>query len=181
MFGGFGDTVAKMTASGFFNWFQLERVEETAGPGETVFRPSGEAFHALVSLVSRAEADGRLTGLSLNVARSFIDDPRQGAFARDIVKSFLEAVSGGAAAVQPLVNEIFFRAPTAPVLMRGAGPQLPEQPSEGFLAYTGRGSDWSMPLPGLVLTFANPSSDTFVVRAEPGASKRGWLSRLLGR
>jgi hypothetical protein len=179
-FGQFGGAVAGLRKTHFFDWFQLEPVGGASGAGETVFRPSGEAFHALVSLTSRADADGRLTGLSLNVARSFIDDARQGAFARDVVKSFLEAVSGGAAAARLLADEIVFRPPNAAMIVRGQGPQLSGEPSAAYLAFAGRRRDASLDLSGVTLSFANLGAE-LVVRATPRAGGGGWLSRLFGR
>ncbi len=46
-------------------------------------------FRELVVLQVAADADGRTDWLSLRVARSFVDDPRDGVFARDLVASFI--------------------------------------------------------------------------------------------
>jgi hypothetical protein len=58
------------------------------------FRPSGAAFHDLVALEALTGADEALRELRLLLARSFIDDPRNGAFALDITKSFLSSALG---------------------------------------------------------------------------------------
>lgn len=79
--------MANAAASGFFAWFHLEPAEL---PNR--FRPTGEAFHDLVALDVRTNGpDERITSMALRLERRFIDDPRDGVFARDIMKSFLRA------------------------------------------------------------------------------------------
>lgn len=82
-----GSTVAEARAAEFFAWFQLAPAERPER-----FRPSGDAFHDLAALDVRADgSDRRIIGLTLRLARRFIDDQRNGVFARDLMKSFLRA------------------------------------------------------------------------------------------
>lgn len=181
IFGQFGDTLAGLTDNGFFNWFNLAAADETADAGETVYRPTGDSFHALVALVSGAGPSGELRSLTLKVARSFIDGA-QGSFARDIIKSFLGAVAGPEdRGLQPIVSEIQFRDAPGPVLMRGEPPRFPAAPSAAFRVMVGGMPSTELDLARLRLTLAN-EGPLFVVRAEPrAAAPKGWLARLLGR
>jgi hypothetical protein len=186
IFGQFGDTLAGLTDNGFFNWFNLAATGETAGEGEAIYRPTGEVFHALVSLTSRAGPAGELQSLALAVERAFIDSPRQGSFARDIIKSFLGAVAGPQdQTLGPIVTEIQFRDAPGPILMRGDPPALPDKPSPAFLVMTGAKSSAEIDLARVRLTLANETvgSPRFAIRAEPriAGRRRGWLDRLLGR
>lgn len=178
-FGQFGDRAAGLAKTGFFKWFNLEPAAEGA-VGETVYRPSGEAFHDLVRLVARSES-GLLQTLTLEVRRSFIADPQQGAFARDVVKSFLEALDcAGDPAIAPVIDEIFFRGPRGPMIMRGAPPALPASASAAYLVFSGQQESWSGKSRGVVLTFANragPEVGWFALRAER-AKAPGFLARL---
>ena len=181
-FGQFGDTQAGLADNGFFNWFNLAPTDEGAGAGETVYRPTGETFHTLVGLISRVGPDGELQGLTLTVARSFIDDRRQGSFARDVIKSFLGAIAGPEdQALAPIVTEIQFRDAPGPILMRGEPPALPARPSAAFLVMTGASSSAEIELTRARLALANDAAQ-FTIRAEPGSGRRkSWLARLLGR
>jgi hypothetical protein len=155
-FGLFGDTTTSLVANGFFTWFQLEPSTEPTEPGERVYRPKGPTFHALVSLVAEVDPHGRLQRLTLKVARAFIDNPRQSAFARDIVKSFLDGVAGDdQARVAPLVQDIFLRDLGAPVLMRGPTPMLSGEPAPGYAVFRGQADAWSTPLSRVTLALTN--------------------------
>ena len=183
IFGQFGDTQTGLTDNGFFNWFNLAATEEdAAGPGETTYRPTGDSFHALVSLVSQAGPTGALQSLTLSVARSFIDDRRQGSFARDIIKSFLGAIAGPEdQALEPIVTEIQFRDAPGPILMRGEPPAFSARPSAAFLVMTGVSATAAIELTRVRLALANDGAQ-FTIRAEPGSGRRkSWLARLLGR
>jgi hypothetical protein len=180
-FGQFGNSAARLGRTSFFSWFNFTPGQDVAGPGERAYRPSGEAFRDLVVLWIRAGADGRLQALTLRVARSFIDDAGQGAFARDLVKSFLENLDRSAA-TKALVDEIFFRGPRGPMIMRGAPPALPAEPSPAFRVFAGQSARWKGELGGLPVTFANDPAGAWF---EVGVSTRGrpsllgWLSAKL--
>jgi hypothetical protein len=181
-FGSLGETVAGLAKTGFFKWFNLEPTGEGAG-GEAVYRPSGEAFHDLVRLVVRPDG-GLLQTLTLEVRRSFIADPQQGAFARDVVKSFLEALDcAGDPAIAPVIDEIFFRGPRGPMIMRGPAPSLPATESAAYLVFNGRQESWSGKSRGVTLTFANragPEGGWFTLQAER-AKAPGRLAGLFAR
>jgi hypothetical protein len=175
-FGQFGDRAAGLAGTHFFTWFNLQRAD-----GDGVYRPSGQSFRDLVSLTVDAPG-GRLEALSLAVSRGFIDDPRQGAFARDIVKSFLEALDGKAFA--PLIAEVFFR-DNGPMLMRGSPPNLPPAASEPYLVFSGAAPQAELRSGSLNLTFANAavaSGGWFTLEARRSpAARPGILARLFGR
>jgi len=97
--------------SEFFTWFHLAPVgTPIAVDGSQAwhsFRPTGSAFQALVEVDVLSEADGKIEGASLGLDRSFIDDPRNGVFARDIAKSFMAwAVRKPSPAVSILIANI---------------------------------------------------------------------------
>jgi hypothetical protein len=73
----------------FFIFFHLVPTGPANAQGVTTFRPSGERFHDLVWLSVTTDRDARITAMTLMIRRSFIDDPKNGIFARDIVKSFI--------------------------------------------------------------------------------------------
>lgn len=89
-FGSLGRTVAEAEASGFFTWFHLTPAEDTGETGVARFRPSSEELGSLVA-VDLVLSNDRIDEVRLLIRRSFIDDPRQFAFAADITKSFLLA------------------------------------------------------------------------------------------
>src|ERR1700738_759124 len=93
-FGELGDNVDDLVASPFFAWFNLERVGEQRHEGTDVlsFRPEGPAFHDLAELRVSAAVDGRIDSVELRLAREFVDDRRNGMFARDLAKSLLRAI-----------------------------------------------------------------------------------------
>jgi hypothetical protein len=141
----FGDTRKAAEQSGFFRWFTLEPAgEESPAPTRRTvhYRPEGPAFHAVTELVLTLDESDRLTGLELRLARRFIDHPRDGLFARDIVKSLLrDGLTGeNAALLADLINEIEFpRDAAVPVLTaRSVETELPAEPTPGYLAFLGR-------------------------------------------
>lgn len=127
----------------FFRWFQLVETSRAKGKGGRIvvrFRPSGEKFHDLVA-VDAAVDRHIIMSIDLLLARSFIDDARDGIFARDIAKSLLRAAPPDAdrAALSGMANEIEF-AHDYPLIV-GPGyrpPALPPHPSPGFQTYLGR-------------------------------------------
>jgi hypothetical protein len=155
-FGVFGDSTASLVANGFFSWFQLEPSMEPSLPGERIYRPNGPAFRALVALVAEVDPHGRIERLSLKVARGFIDNPRQSAFARDIVKSFLDGVAGDdQARVAPLVQDIFLRDLDGPVLSAGPRPMLSGEPAGGYAVFRGQSNAWEVALSRVALSLTN--------------------------
>src|SRR5262245_44757395 len=96
-----------------FRWFHLEQEGDPRKEGRlqiVAFRPSGVAFHDLVLVSLWIEENGAIQRLRLTLARRFVNDPRQGMFARDIAKSVLRATfrSNDPPELRDLVNEIEF-------------------------------------------------------------------------
>jgi hypothetical protein len=129
--------------SEFFRWFSFVEVESVKDAGGNIlksFRPEGEKFRSLVKLDVALDKQSGINTLQLFLARRFVDDNRDGIFARDIAKSFLRSAlpEPDADAVTVLAEEIEHRHNFS-VLTRAPAPdtQLPSQPSTGFLAYAG--------------------------------------------
>ena len=179
-FGIFGETTQSLVRNDFFRWFQLEPTNEAKTASETVYRPSGEAFRALVSLTSWAAPDGALQALTLSVARFFIDDPREGQFARDIVKSFLECAGAGERGLAPLVEEIFFRDRPGPMLIAGPAPTFTAPPSRGFQVFQGDVPITVLELERIDIRLANQTvadGGCFIAQAWR-RRPAGWLAQL---
>ncbi len=151
---------ARLVDGGFFSWFHFEATDEGARDGDVVYRPSGEAFRRLTALTLQAHTNSVLIGLTLTVARSFLDDPQQSAFARDLIKSFLRALDDPDAPVlASLADEVMFRDPVGLVIARGPTPALPDRPSQAFLTVVGQWRACDIAMAGLTLTFANETVD----------------------
>jgi hypothetical protein len=94
-FGTFGSVPDDVSATDFYSWFQFGEVTRTSAERGAVLvthRTAGQ-FRDLVVLRVTADAHGQTVRLSLQVARSFIHDPREGMFARDVVASFIREAS----------------------------------------------------------------------------------------
>jgi hypothetical protein len=90
-FGSFGSTPDDVSGTDFYGWFHFGQLTKTLaeeGVTTVTHRTTG-GFRDLVVLTVAADADGQTDSLSLRVARSFIDDPRDGVFALDVVASFI--------------------------------------------------------------------------------------------
>jgi len=78
----------------FFSWFHLDPAGDPApaSSGRTwhCFRPDGEAFRAFVELDVLIDRSGRILESRLGLDRAFADHPRNGVFARDLAKSYLQ-------------------------------------------------------------------------------------------
>ena len=86
-----GHSLAEAQKADLFKHFCLEE-EAPSETGTHSFRPHADLFKYLV-LVTVSTNGGKIDSMKLNIARSFIDDPANGIFARDLTKSFLlEAV-----------------------------------------------------------------------------------------
>ncbi|MFD0850459.1 hypothetical protein ACFQ00_19170 [Sphingosinicella xenopeptidilytica] len=171
-FSAFGSRPRNLEKSAFFKWFGMTPA------GDSLWRPKGEAFRDQVVLAAETDADGRLSVLTLSLARAMLDEPRQAMFGRDIVKSFLEGIAGRDRHIRQLAAEIFNRAPPVPVL-RGQAPQgVPQTPSAGFLTVMGELQAWSAELSRVRIGMTNDGG-RLVVRAER-KPLRGFLARLFG-
>ena len=130
-----------------FTVFHLARLSREAQPDHRIlvtFKPTGEAFRQLVSLVVTTDENGVIERVRLEVARSFIDDAQQGVFAADLVTSFLASVRDAAAtdSIMALANEIHARSMINPgrmVLTAQPTPAVPKRPSAAYQTYAGTG------------------------------------------
>ena len=73
----------------FFNFSPIGKEKLPDGSKVISFKPTGDAFRALVTLRATTDDQGIIKKLDLAVARSFIDDPKKCVYAADLVKSFL--------------------------------------------------------------------------------------------
>lgn len=131
-------------SSEFFRWFSFVEVgelKEASGNIIKSFRPAGEKFRRLVKLDVTLDKQNRINALQLFLARRFVDDNRDGIFARDIAKSFLRSAlpEPDADAVTLLADEIEHRHNFS-VLTRAqvSDTQLSPHPTAGFLAFIGK-------------------------------------------
>jgi len=95
----------------------------------------------LVKLDAVLDQQDRIAALHLSLAKPFVDDHKDGIFARDVAKSFLRSAltEPDAGSVTVLADEIEYRH-NFPVIAHASSqrPQLPPQPTLGFLAFVGR-------------------------------------------
>jgi hypothetical protein len=162
------------TKTEFFQWFHFEPVESSAA-GMAVFKPSGEKFHDLATLSVSLGANRRVTSIDLAIARSFIDDPREGIFAADLGKSFLAAAlpPDDRTAMQHLIDTIGYGGNFGQtVIMRAPGPadlQI-ERDSAPYAVWLGHNEYWQRPVGAVSLRLENVERDgTAALRITVGA------------
>jgi hypothetical protein len=135
------------TARAHSDYFQFFNLEPTGSAeplaNETSFKPAGPDFRQLVTVYVETDSKQVISGLRVVIARSFIDDPKNGVFARDLIKStLLAAVSASdAASLGDLETEILYRDRKGTILTRSE-PQLSATPSAGYLVVSGASSSW---------------------------------------
>ena len=150
----------------FFNFAPVGEEKQADGTLDTSFKPTGDAFKALVTLDVGTDANGVITKLDLAVARSFIDDPKNGIYAADLVKSFLgnaAATSAGdeATSLAAEINTRTMMKMSGTLLTAQPLPQVSAAPSAAYQTYAGN------PQPQ---TLVYPSGQVQVVlRNEPQA------------
>lgn len=139
------ENIKQAKETDFFRWFSLTETgsaKDENGRKVVTFRPESEKFHGLVSLDVVLHEDGTIAVVHLSLARAFVEDEIDGIFARDIAKSFIRAAIPVAdeSSVTAVANEIEYRHNFAVITGIAASerPQLPPQPTEGFLAFVGR-------------------------------------------
>ena len=105
VFGALGTTLETAALSPLWLWFHLEQTRQENGICR--FQPNGPAFHSLCYLDVAVSGQGEMQTLELGVQRSFIEGGNA-PFARDLVKSFLQAVfpQGDCEAVTRLIQEL---------------------------------------------------------------------------
>jgi hypothetical protein len=125
-----GSPRSALYGSEFWRFFNLQRVDSTTSANgrhvELSFRPGGAMFRDLVLLKVTEVADSGVAAVDLTLNRSFVDDPRNGIFARDIARSLLRAAvpAADAGSIATLAQEIEIPRPVS-------------NPSEGYRAYLG--------------------------------------------
>jgi|GEM_PF-701919 len=143
-FGNLGENLEQAKQTEFFRFFHLEQSQVSKSEGSTVtaFKPTGEKFRPLVTIKVTTDGASRILALEMALARSFIDDPRDGVFARDIAKSFLQAALPAPRdwETTDLINEIQFQATSTMTIIKHPAnePKLPEKPTPGYLTYLGK-------------------------------------------
>jgi hypothetical protein len=148
----------------FFLFFNFEPIGTEKLPGTTqltTFKPSGDAFKALVTLCVTTNFRGTIQKLQLFIARSFIDDPKQCVYAADLAKSFLRQASFPLSqdAIDSLAIEIEARTmagSTATILTSRPSPSLSSIPSAAYQTYAGGPHPQTLAYPhGKQLTLRN--------------------------
>ena len=97
------DLALARTHSDYFEFFHLEPIGEaqlSARGKMNSFKPTGLAFRQVVTVYVETNPQDSIVGIRVVLARSFIEDPQNGIFARDLIKSsLLSAVSATDAAI----------------------------------------------------------------------------------
>lgn len=160
-FANMGENLEQAKQTDFFRFFNLEQTQATRIDGNTVtsFKPSGAKFRPLVTVKVTTGAEGRIKALEMVVLRSFIDDPQNGIFARDIAKSFLLAglPSPRDREIADLINEIQHQGTSTMTIIKRKGdePKLPEKPTPGYLTYLGQQPNYEHHLRDYLLRLEN--------------------------
>jgi hypothetical protein len=175
-------TLADERKGKFFSWFHLEERKavsaEADGRSWHYYRPQGSTFQTLVKLDVLTSSDDQIVGARLSLDRSFIDDRRNAAFARDIAKSFLtwslcnEPDKGAHALIANIAD---LGASGSPVIMRAsaAPPPLPPDTSGGYAVFLGRRDQATLALSRVRLILRN-------VALANGSSGQHWLTIEVG-
>jgi hypothetical protein len=165
----------------FFSWFHFDPLGEPAPTGSgrawNCFRPNGQAFRAFVELDVLVDQSGRILESCLGLDRAFLDHPRDGVFARDLAKSYLQWGLREAANAQArgLIDNIANPAAGgARVLMhaRSMPPAPAEDTTGGYLVYLGKRTAVEVIVGNSKLTMANmpeafPSRQIYVTVDRP--------------
>lgn len=172
-----GMSMDDTTKTSFFQWFHFAPVTSPAA-GIAVFKPSGEKFHNLATLSVNLGANRRITSIDLAIARSFIDDPRDGIFAADLGKSFLAAAlpPDDRTAMQHLIDTIGYGGNFGRQVITGAPPANLQinRDSAPYLVWLDRNEYWQRPVGAMSLRLENVRLDeTAVLRITVGAKPAG--------
>ena len=155
-----GMTLDRAKKADFFTFFNLAETATAVGErGQKVvsFKPRGGDFRDVV-VVQATLGDGRIRGLSLELANSFVDDRKNGIFARDFAKSLLrQALTADQVKdVNGLVTELEWGTPGVVVYGRKP-PKLPAPPTEGYQTYLGKQPSFKQSLGGAELDIRRPA------------------------
>jgi hypothetical protein len=146
--------------SDYFQFFNLSPATDLqASSGEQVFKPGGD-FRQLVTIYVKTNAQQIITGIRAVVARSFIEDPVNGVYARDFVNSTLRSAgnTGDAAKLEELITEIHYR-DIKRIMLSGREPHLSATPSAGYLVFSGASSSWEINLSSGKIRLSNETMD----------------------
>jgi len=161
-----GQPLAAVQKSEFFTWFHLgQTARQPCGGGQALgFRPTGEQFHRVAAVEVLTDAHGAVAAMALMLNRTFVDDPVNGIFARDIAKSFLRDAPGSqvGAHVAALADEIqagtlssgtvFFHSDVPPPTPNGP-------PSPGYQVFLGDRESYELTIGGEALTLTNTQQE----------------------
>ncbi len=129
-------------SSDFFTFFNFARVPGDSSPTMIAFKPTGEAFRALVTLDVTTDDQGIIESLRLEIARSFIDDPKKCIYAADLAKSYLasvgEASTGDVAALAKEISARSFARSGMRILTARPLPTVAGAPSAAYETYAGQ-------------------------------------------
>ena len=156
-----GLSLAEAQKTEFFTWFNLAQTgTETDAEKRpvVVFKPTGDAFHKLVTVRTVLDNRQHIVRIELLLARSFLDDRRQGMFANDIAKSLLlDATSGtDQDAIRGLANDISSNQKGREGLITATPiPAPPEHPGPAYLTYLGEQHTDTEQLPSATLHLEN--------------------------
>jgi hypothetical protein len=142
-FGILGSNLETAAKSPFWQWFHLEQTREQNGIRH--FQPNGPKFHSLCYLDVASSPTGVMQALTLGIQRNLIQGPDE-PFARDIVKSFLNAVfpDQHSEDLDRLIDEIGSEFGGARPVIVGEAAQKARaatisSPSSAYLVFIGRG------------------------------------------
>jgi hypothetical protein len=171
--GAFHRPLAELAQGEFFAWFHLELFEGDPKSSGS-YRPNGAAFRDLVNLQLTGNALHELDEAKLCMDRAFIADRKNGAFARDIARSFLNWAlpAGDRAKIGDLIEEIGnMAAAGAPVIRHASMPDpvLPARPSAGYRVFLGIDKDCDIDLGARKLRLVN------LLPAAAGGGKDDWI------
>ena len=154
------DLARARSQSDYFRFFNLEQIgpaQPLAKAGQILsFKPSGSDFRQLATVYVETDSTGLISALRVVIARSFIDNPQNSAFARDLIKSsLLAAVSErDATNLNDLATEILYRNLKRTLLTRSE-PSLSASPSAAYLVVEGTNSEWETTLTSSTIKLSN--------------------------
>jgi hypothetical protein len=124
------------------------------------FKPTGTAFRRFVTVYVETNAKDSIVGIRVVIARSFIEDPQNGIFARDLIKSsLLSAVNAtDAATLRDLGTEILHRDARRTLLV-GREPRLSTTPSAAYLVVSAVDPTWEAKLQASKIRLSNETEE----------------------
>src|SRR5262245_39371484 len=162
--GQLGMTFAGLQKADLFTWFHLEQVSVTPdaqGQSIIVLKPGGEKFRALVTVNVTVSPNDHVLATELILARSFVDHPTEGIFARDIAKSFLHTMvpQEDHGVTSDLANEIEYQYPEnlEVFVLTAKRPEiaLPAVPTAGYQTFLGQQQAFTQSLSRCTLELEN--------------------------